>query len=446
MAFSIESWPRVDRTVVAPTIGPNVRPGPRFSEEVPEEVPESRQRRYQNSSSDGTRGGGDRAVAAHLEERLGWVVTDPARLFAAVESNVRSARERVGPLGFRVLQRVFARLARVVEQGSEYGPTDSRSTQPAWMLKSEHECWRWLSGDRILSDQSASMMSRIFGMCLDEHTFPNGRAAARRAAHAAPGSRVVMNASYVGSELVGAEGVVEAVEQRGRQAGGRWAEVAWTLAGGDVVREWLPTSVLGGRPAGAKSRERSCDRCRTKSRSCMHPGCQDMSLANDVPGNELSGSFDISFNGNSATLSASTMNLRTRPTVAKRPVEVPGTAAPRKRKSTGAAGEPKKRKAAPKKRKAAPKREAAPKKPKREAAPKKRKVAPVAPVAPKPGWSKFEVGGWKDKRTGLKELWAAGAGLKTEKDWEDFRAKNFLFFHKFTIEDLKKKYEEMKGL
>ena len=114
MAFSTASWPHVDRTVAAPKISTLGRQGPSFSEEVPEEVPESRQRRYQNSSSDGTRGGGDRAVAAHLEKRLSWVVKDPARLFATVESNVRSARERVGPLGFRVLQRVFARLARVV--------------------------------------------------------------------------------------------------------------------------------------------------------------------------------------------------------------------------------------------------------------------------------------------------------------------------------------------
>ena len=391
MAFSTASWPHVDRTVAAPKISTLGRQGPSFSEEVPEEVPESRQRRYQNSSSDGTRGGGDRAVAAHLEKRLSWVVKDPARLFATVESNVRSARERVGPLGFRVLQRVFARLARVVEQGSEYGPTDSRSTQPAWILMSERECWRWLSGDRILSDQPASMMSRIFGMCLDAYTFVKGRAAARRAAHAAPGYRVVMHAGYVGSELVGAEGVVEAVEEHGNKGGGRkgrWVKVAWTLAGGDVVREWLPISVLAGLGGRLSSKNRgSCDRCRTKARICKHQ-CQDMSLANNYA------------KSMPATLSASTMNLRsTRPTstslrppargwgrwnadeeaalgrlvaelgprgnwlaisnrldsgrspgavelhwqimhgaAAKRPGKDPGTAAPRKRKSTGAAG------------------------------------------------------------------------------------------------------------
>ena len=272
-------------------------------------------------------------MAAHLEERLSWVVKDPARLFAAVESNVRSARERVGPLGFRVLQLVFARLARVVAQGSEYGPTHNREAQPRWLLKSENECWRWLSGDRIVSDQPAIMLSRIFGMCLDEYTFVKGRRAAQ-----GPGSRVVMHAGYVGSELVGAEGVVEAVEERARRAGGRWAEVTWTLTGGDVVREWLPNSVLGGLGRGRSNRNRrrgSCDKCRTKFLSCKHQ-CQDTSLANDYA------------KSMPATLSASTMNLRsTRPTVAKRPGKDPGTAAPRKRKSTGAAGEPKKAKAAP---------------------------------------------------------------------------------------------------
>ena len=43
----------------------------------------------------------------------------------------------------------------------------------------------------------------------------------------------------------------------------------------------------------------------------------------------------------------------------------------------------------------------------------------------------------------LETLEARGAMLEDDGDWERFHAKYFLFFRDFTVEDLKKKYEEM---
>ncbi|KAK7250357.1 hypothetical protein SO694_00007460 [Aureococcus anophagefferens] len=66
---------------------------------------------------------------------------------------------------------------------------------------------------------------------------------------------------------------------------------------------------------------------------------------------------------------------------------------------------------------------------------------PTGEVAPELGWSELPLGRWK--RTQLKKLWADGAGIE---DWGRFRADNFVLFHAFSPEDLKRKYEEMEGL